>query len=317
MGAPAPSGERRAPRYIEECRRSFSRHVKPAWGDRDIRTITRRDVIELLDDIRDGKGGKGGPVQANRTLALIRALFNFAVRRGIIEASPASLVERPGAETKRERALSADELKALWPAMVTLHYPSGPYLRLLLATGQRRSEVAGMRWADLDLAEKVWTLPSSATKASREHVVPLSPLAVSILEGMPRIAGPYVFAGTGRRSKKRDPNGNILAGQSCPISGFTKIKAAVDARVAKSGKTLEPWRIHDLRRTAATRMAQLGISQLIISRVLNHADRSVTGIYNRYEYLAEKRHALDTWGQFLEGLSRPADDKVRRLQRVA
>lgn len=303
----------RAPRYIEEAERTYRLHVEPKWGKRDIRSITRREAIDLLEEVAEGKGGKGGPVQANRTLGVIRPVFNFAIRRGIIESSPLSMIEPPGAETKRDRDLKAEELKTLWPAMAALEYPAGPYLRMLLATGQRRSEVAGMRWDDLDLKERTWTLSAEQTKAGRAHVVPLSPLAVAIIESVPRIRGPYVFAGTGRRSPKRDAAGNTFAGQACPISGFAKIKQQIDAKAQ-----LAPWRLHDLRRTAATHMARLGISQFVIARVLNHADRSVTGIYNRYEYLAEKRHALEVWSGFLDGLTKPrsvsslAEERARR-----
>lgn len=308
--------KRRAPRYIEGTRRNFDNHVLPRWGDRDIKNITRRDVTELLDSVMDegtkgrDKDGKwrivpGGPISANRTLAAIRALFNFALRRGIIEATPAALVERPGEETRRERTLIHDEVRAVWSAAQSMGYPFGTFFQLALITGQRRDEVAAMRWADLDLDEGVWTLPAEVTKAGRTHVVPLAPLAVSTLRALPRKAH------TGSDATKPSPfvlttDGNVR------ISGFSKAKPRLDRMIAKarSGDGLARWTIHDLRRTAATEMGRLGVSRFIIGKVLNHSDRTVTGIYDRYAYLQEKRQSLETWAQYLDSLTRPPDANV-------
>jgi integrase len=317
-------GKRRAPLYVAGVRRNFDNHVMPRWRERDISSITRRDVIELLDAIVDGgtkvkqedgttKHVKGGPIAANRVLAAVRTLFNWALRRGIIEATPAALVERPGEETRRERTLTADELRAVWPAAEALSYPIGLFFRMLLLTGQRREEVASMAWADIDLEEKVWTIPAEVTKAGRVHSVPLSPGAVALLKSLPRKSArnkagvlapsPHVFTTSGRT----------------PISGFGSAKKQIDAAVAKVRKAaekepVEAWTIHDLRRTAATEMARMGVSRFTIGRVLNHSDRSVTGIYDRHSYLEEKRHALEVWGRYLEGLMKPTADNVVELR---
>lgn len=302
----------RAPRYIEETRRSFRLHVLSRWADRDIGTITRRDVIELLDKVMDegssvridGKKKKvpGGPIAANRTLSAVRALFNFALRRGIIESTPVALVERPGEETQRERTLTSDEIKAVWRGADTLGYPFEPYFRLALITGQRRDEVARMRWSDLDLDQaKTWTLSAESTKAGRSHVVPLPQSAVDILKALPRKTmaigsalrpSPYVFT----------TSGNV------PVSGFSKAKPRLDASIAKARReagqdAMPSWTIHDLRRTVATELGRLGVARLIIGKVLNHADRSVTGIYDRHAYLAEKRAALEAWARHLGELT--------------
>jgi integrase len=301
------AGKKRSPRYIEETRRNFAKHVLPRWQGRDMRGISRRDVIDLLDGIVD----EGKPVAANRTLAAIRKLFNWALQRGIIEASPVALVEMPGAEQKRERTLAPDEIRAVWAASGELGYPFGQFFRMALVTGQRREEIAQMRTADADEGERIWTLSSDMTKAGRAHVVPLSPSALDVLadareaaklllgkeEGVARAT--YVFTTRGDR----------------PISGYSKAKARLDRAVAtarsKAGLTdLESWTIHDLRRTVGTGLGKLGISRFIIARVLNHADRTVTGIYDRYEYLDEKRRALDAWGQYLENLIAPAGSNV-------
>lgn len=151
-----------------------------------------------------------------------------------------------------------------------MDYPVGAFFRMVLFTGQRREEVARMAWADLDLEEKVWTIPAEMTKASRGHAVPLSSSA----------------------AKKR-------------------LDAAVSkARAASELGPIEPWTVHDLRRMAATEMARLGVSRFTIGRVLNHADRGVTGIYDQHSYLAEKRHALEMWGEHLAGLMKPAAPNV-------
>ena len=214
------AGKQRAPRYIEETRRNFDKHVLPRWRGRDLGAITRRDVIELLDAIVD----EGKPVAANRTLAAIRKLFNWALQRGLIEATPVALVEMPGAEQKRERTLAAEEIRAVWAASDGLGYPFGPFFKMALATGQRREEIAQMRWADIDEAERTWTLSSEMTKAGRSHVVPLSPLALQILgearetarllHGEPENGklATYVFTTRGDR----------------PISGYSKAKVRLE-----------------------------------------------------------------------------------------
>jgi len=309
-------GRERAASYVSATRRMFDEHMLPRWRTRDIRSITRRDVVALLDGIVDD----GKPVLANRVLAAVRAMFNWAIRRGIVDASPAALVERPAEEKARDRALSAEEITVLWPLFSGLGYPFGPFFQMALATGQRRDEVARMRWADIDASERTWNLSGDQTKARRAHAIPLSPIAWeipikakdgarSLSEGSVTKTGenakesPYVFTTTG----------------DTPISGYGKAKARVDSMVAKARTEdrldpLAPWTIHDLRRTTASGLGKLGASRFIISRVLNHADSSVTGIYDRHAYLAEKRHALESWGTYLSNLVRPPGANVVELR---
>jgi integrase len=313
----------RSASYIAETSRNFTNHVLPRFGERALSEIGRKDVIELLDQIaekgttRKTEAGKehaaGGPIAANRVLAAVRALFNWAIRRGLVEINPCTLVERPGNETPRERTLTADEMRELWPHFESLGYPFGPFFKLALITGQRRSEVAGMRWADTDLETKTWSLGSDQTKAGRAHVVPLPDMAVELLSALPRKAvvekgvakpSPYVFTTEGRT----------------PISGFSWAKERIEEKVAAARKTAElddmlDWGVHDLRRTAATEMGRLGIAEFIIAKVLNHASRGITGqVYNRYEYLPEKRHALDTWAAYLDRLVHPKAENVVALR---
>jgi len=299
----------RAPSYVAAVERMFRDHVLPRWRDRDIHSITRRDVVALLDAIADD----GFPILANRTLAAVRAMFNWAINRGILETSPAHRLDRPGEEQQRDRTLTADEIGALWPQFAAAGYPFGLFFQMTLATGQRREEVARMRWADVDLEARTWNLSSEQTKARRAHIVPLSGLALEILararEEGGKLAeargktgdelGAYVFTTTGDR----------------PIRGFGKAKARVDkatteARAKNGPAAPAPWTIHDLRRTVATGLGMLGASRLVIGRVLNHADKSVTGIYDKHDYLAEKRHALDAWATYLGNVTKPPGENV-------
>jgi integrase len=301
---------KRAPRYIEETRRNFDKHVLPHWRGQLLGSITRRDVIALLDAIAD----EGKPIAANRVRAALSKLFNWSIQRGIIDASPVAMVERPGAETERERALSDAEIRTVWQAAGKLAYPFGPFFKMALATAQRRSEVASIRWTDIDLDEQTWTLPAALTKANRAHIVPLSPVAMRILAECPR-CGAHVFT-TGRR------RGAYAEAGDAPISGFSKAKTMLDANsseIAEAGKGAPgaPWRLHDLRRTAATVMGRLRVPRFVLGRVLNHTDQSVTGIYDRHESLDEKRQALDAWGRFLENLTGTPGGTIVPLRREA
>lgn len=288
----------RAKSYIAGTQAIFDNHILPKWRSRELKTVTRREVVELLDEIADG----GKPVAANRTLAAFRKLCNWSLQRGIIETTPTLAIEMPGAETRRERVLSDDDIRLLWPALDQIAYPFGRFLQVALLTGQRRDEVGGMRWADLDLAAKVWEIPSAAMKAGRAHAVPLSAPVLEIIESLPRI-GDYCFA--------TRPDG--------PIRGYSKFKARLDRLMTPEdgdddAPKVEPWTIHDLRRTAATNMGKLGVSRFIIGRVLAHADRSVTDRYDRFGYLDEKRDALDRWARRLQAIIEPAPENVVELK---
>ena len=322
------TGKRRAKGYIDGTRGNFDNHVLPRWGRRHIKSITRRDVIEMLDAIVDegsdviGPDGKkrhlaGGPIAANRVLAAVRLLFNWALKRGIIDSTPAALVERPGEETSRERTLTADEARAVWTAASSMGAPVGDFFRVAMLTGQRRDEVATMRWEDLDLDEKLWTIPKESTKAGKAHIVPLAPFVVELLKAMPRKSAPAPRGGV-------QPSPWVFTvGGVRPISGHSKAKARIDAKIAaampENADALPGWTIHDLRRSTATGMGRLGVSRLIIGKVLNHSDRSVTGVYDRFQYLDEKRHALNVWAQYVDGLVNPraAADNVLPLEKIA
>ena len=262
----------------------LDRLVIPRWGSRPIDGITRSDVIDLLDAVAD-EGGS-----ANRAHRAIRRVFNWACERGVLDASPAAFVKAPVRETPRDRVLADSELVAVWAACEELGYPMGAFVKMLLVTAQRRSEVSTMQWADLDLDAAVWTLPAERVKSGRSHQVPLSPLALDILNGLPRFNGPYVFTTTsGERS----------------VSAFSKAKLRLNEFAG-----VADWWLHDLRRTAASGMAKLGTPVNVLSKVLNHvsagAHGGVTAIYNRYAYEDEKRQALEAWAGHLAQLTERA-----------
>ncbi len=275
-----------------ESERIFKKYVNPHWGQRHIADITRRDVIELLDDMVE----HGTPIMANRTLAAVRKLYNWCLTRDIVDATPVARVAAPGRETQRERVLSDDEIKAIWEACEALGYPFGPLVRLLLVTAQRREEVAGMRWSDIDLEAALWTLPREMTKADRVHEVPLSSLALEIIGALTH-SGDYLLT-SGRRGDK-------------PVSGFSVAKKRLDEL---SGMT--DWRLHDLRRTAGTNMARDKVATSTISRIMNHAEGGVTKIYRRYGFLDEKREALAKWSRRLEAILGRDETKVVQLRGV-
>lgn len=268
-----------AQRWIEDknrpalITRQLELHVYPAWADRKLIEIKRADVRDLIR-------GLEGEVLPNRVLATLKSVFTHAVKQDWLEHSPADHVDKPKAEAARERVLSMDELARVWRAAGLLGYPAGPWARVLMLTGQRRSEVAGMRWADLELDAGLWTLTASHTKAKRTHLVPLPGAALAIIRDLPRV-GDYVFGTTA----------------NAPMRGFAREKAQLDTWLDSKGEGLgEAWRFHDLRRSAATHMVRLGIPELVVSRVLNHAVTGVTGKhYALHSYADEKRHALDTW----------------------
>jgi integrase len=268
---------------LPEIERMFNVNVIPRWRGRRIQDITRRDVNQLLDGLVDSGIGP----MANRVFSVIRKLFNWAVARDIVSGSPCVGVTPPAPEPSRERVLTDDEIKRFWKATEETGYPFGPMFRLLLVTGQRLSEVAELPWRELDRKKRVWSLPSDRTKNGRAHDVPLSDIAIEIIEGLPKIASTrdLVFT-TGER----------------PASGFSRAKKILDARMAGDGAEILHFILHDLRRTVATRMQELGIPPHVTEAVLNHksgAIKGVAAVYARHDYAAEKRAALDAWARRL------------------
>jgi integrase len=254
--------------------------------------IARSDVVRVLDQII----ASGTPYRANRALAALKKLMNWALDRGMIEVNPIAGLKPPHRERAREVVLSDEELLSLIQASHAEGYPFGSAFEMLILTGQRRSEVAEMRWSEVDLEHGVWTIPAARSKNGHSHDVPLSAPAVSLLRSLPRfLTSDWVFTTTGRT----------------PISGFGRVKRRLTLTSDTPG-----WRIHDIRRTVASGMARLGVEPHVVEKVLNHKSGIISGvaaIYNRYAYTLEKQRALEDWATHLEQLREPAVPKSTRF----
>lgn len=279
-------------------------HGEPRLGQRPLTEITRVETNDILRKI-----AKDTPTHARRIASYLRTFGKWAENDGRIDNGelPFANLKSFGTENKRKRVLTDDEIRAIWKASAGMG-AFGRAVRLMLVTGQRRSEVGDMDWREVDAAKKLWTLPPERTKADRDHLVPLSELALSILNGAERL-GSHVFTTRAPCRRKEDQGGPSA---TAPISGWSKFKKRLDVlalaelkRLADDDATLPEWHLHDLRRTAATRMTgmgKLGVTRLHVSFVLNHSVPGVTGVYDLYEYLPEKRHALDLWGERLKAM---------------
>lgn len=276
-----------------QARRALDRFVVSAWGERDIQTITRRDVVELLDGIVDS----GRTTTANRVRAYLSKFLNWCVEREVLEIAPTSGVRAPAKEVTRDRVLTDEEVRWFWAACERVGPPWGPLGQMLLLTGQRLREVAQMTEAELR-PHHLWHLAAPRTKNARAHDVPLSAAAQTVLARVPRIAGQpgYLFTTTG----------------TTPVSGFAKgrehlARAMAEVAAEERGHPVEiaHWTFHDLRRTAATGMARLGVPVRVTEAVLNHVSGTgggIVAVYQRHDFAEEKREALETWGRKVEEL---------------
>ena len=295
---------RKKKKSAREDERVLTVYVLPHWRARSVRDITRRDVRALVEPIAER-----APIMANRVLEIVRKMFNFAIGRDWLDGNPAARIEKPGIEQSRDRVLTDAEIRALWALLsrtpatsekqapgrkraatdeqgapfCPVSRPLADVTKLRLVTAQRGGEVVRMRWADLDLAAGWWTIPATDSKNGQPHRVPLTRDALAII--------------TAQQPDDAKRIGPVFAGRA---------GALVDARVKKAGAALSTvlgfaFRSHDLRRTAATRMAAAGIPSAHISHVLNHVAGGPTStrVYDRHTYDPEKRVALDTWAREL------------------
>jgi len=262
-----------------EDQRILWRDVLPVLGTRKAKDITRRDVAKLLDGI----AARGAPIAANRTLAVVRKMFAWAVSRGEIEANPAQGVTAPAREQSRDRVLVDAEITALWRDLEAARMDpvTRQALRFMLTTGQRLGEVCAMTWEQID--GDVWTIPGAIAKNGNAHRVPLSGLALAILDQMPR-GGRVVFP------SRRGDRAMSPTALSHALRNNLELLGLADVHP------------HDLRRTAASHMTMLGHNRLVVSKVLNHVEGGVTAVYDRHTYDAEKRAALNGWAAKLEAL---------------
>jgi integrase len=272
-------------RYAKPRKRSWrkdrlalDRDLLPALKNRKATDIRRRDIIKVLDGIIE----RGAPIQANRTLEIIRKIFNWGISREIVNVNPCQMIERPAQENPRERVLTDDEICAVWKALDRESELMRAMFHMRFLTAQRGGEISHMRWKDI--AGNWWTIPGEFTKNGLAHRVPLSPSAMILLK---ELKGDDMGVPTGwvfPRSRGAGP--------------ITAIWKAAGRLRTRSGVEFVP---HDLRRTAASRMTgDLGISRLTVSKILNHVESGITAVYDRHSYNPEKRQALDAWSRRLD-----------------
>lgn len=259
--------------------RLFRKDVLPVWGRRKASSITKRDVITLLDRIVD----RGSGVMANRTLSTLRRVWNFGLDRDLVDATPFTRIRPPTKETARDRVLSHDEIARFWNGLDQAKMSPGIRLalKLILVTAQRRAEVASAPWSEFDLeGECVWTIPAERAKNGMANRVPLAPLALDLLSQIKNVSPESSWLIPSPRGER-------------PVA-----PGAISHALRKNRSVLGVAEItpHDLRRTVVSMMTGMGISRLVTEKIMNHKDRSVGGIYDRYSYGPEKRHALETWG---------------------
>jgi integrase len=264
-------------------------HLTKHWANFNrvsVHEIERRVVAIRLGEIAEERG----PYAANRARATLSAFFGWMIREGIADANPVVGTNKQTDEKSRDRVLSDAELMAIWKACRDDDH--GRIVRLLMLTGQRRDEIAALARAEIDLPGRKCTIAGERTKNGRVHEVPLSNPALAIL--------------TQATEREGREDHDLIFGETGRFSGWSKAKIALDERIAeKTKKKVAPWRLHDIRRTVATRMAELGVGPHIIEAILNHVSghrAGVAGVYNRALYSAEKRQALDLWAAHVDAL---------------
>jgi integrase len=260
-------------RSAGEISRLLRREVGKPWAGRSIHEIGKRDVVEVISAIEQ----RGAPAAANKTLKSLKTFLGWCVGRAVLDQSPAEGVPLPVKEVARDRVLNDQELAQIILAAREIGGPYGGIVELLALTGQRREEVARMKWDELDLARRIWTIPKLRTKNAKEHVVHLSEQSMAVFKRVDK-KEPFVFSIVGTK----------------PFQEFSKGKGRLDQL---SGVT--EWRVHDLRRTCVSGMARLGIAPHVADKILNHQAGTISGVaavYQRHEFLSERRRAIDVWG---------------------
>jgi integrase len=262
--------------------RGLLKQWRVALGERPVADIRKSDILGFLNEYLARRTDGSGRLAANHLLRSIGHVFRWARQHDLVDSNPTEDVAKPQPKQKsRDRYLEAEEIKAFWSACAEVGWPVGPIFELLLLTGQRESEVGEMTWSELDLGNRVWNIPGARTKNGKAHTVHLSDLAVEIIGKLPRINGSkFVFTTTG----------------TGPFTNYDYGKKRLQRLMG--GAT--DWRPHDLRRTATTVMAEIGIAPHVADRVLNHQSGTISGVaavYNRFAYLEERKAALAALGQ--------------------
>ncbi|MFS8123783.1 site-specific integrase [Rhizobium sp. BR 250] len=299
--------------YLISRNRKGAKKPPEAWLGRDVRDITKSDVVRLLDGLVE----RGSPVTANRVFVTLSTFFNWMVGRDVVKANPMTGLKKFTVESSRDRVLTDDELRIFWQATKQHGYPFGPMWRLLLLTAQRRQEVSGLTWRELNLKlnDQHWLLPKERSKNGRENFVPLGGKALREIQSIERVRGcDFLFTTTATTA----------------VSGFSRSKARLDATMLEIMKKeavergddpkkvkLQQWGLHDLRRTAASGMARLGTPIHITEAILNHSGGTISGVaavYIRHDFREEKRAALTAWEAFVMSLVGEVESNVVPLR---
>ncbi|MXO74852.1 integrase arm-type DNA-binding domain-containing protein [Altererythrobacter aerius] len=276
------------------------RYALPALRSKALPEITRVDVAAIMRPV------KARPALASKLFAVLRYLFRHAVSEGDLARSPMDGMKSPSAPAARDRVLEDWELALIWNGSAAVADPFGSMVRLLMLTGQRREEVAGLPWSELRQTDAMWKLPADRAKNGQPVDTPLSTAAVLLLTALAK-GGNWP-----RRGWVISTTGKV------PFSGYSKAKKRLDAEIAKlnTGEVLERWTLHDLRRTLATGMQRLGVRFEVTEAILNHVSGSrsgVAGVYQRHDWGPEKARALQSWSDHIEGLL-TASDKSNVVQ---
>jgi integrase len=278
-------------RSARKISRMLRREMGATWGSRSIHEITKRDIIDVISAIEQ----RGAPIAANKVLKAIKTFFRWCAGRALLAQSPADGIPLPAKEIARDRVLSDDELTSVIKAARKIGGAYGRIVEFLALTGQRREEVAQATWDEFDLAQRLWSIPNRRTKNGKAHIVHLSDEALVLLQRAARI-GQFPF------SESRDK----------PFNAFSRTKRVLDKL---SG--VKDWRIHDLRRTCVSGMARLGVAPHVADKILNHRSGTISGVaavYQRHDFMAERKEALERWGMHVHSeLQGPA----RVVQMVA
>jgi integrase len=273
--------QRRSGREVMQI---LQRNFVDRVGSRSVHSISKRDIIDLVNTVVD----RGSPVAANKSLKVVKSFFNWCVGRAIVERSPCEGIRVPTVERARDRVLTDRELAEIIQAARQLGGPYGAIVEVLALTGQRRDEVARTSWDEVDLEHRVWTLPRARTKNDKPHIVQLSDQAVAVIGAQPR-SGRFVFSRNG----------------VTPVGDFSSQKRRLDNLCGVS-----QWRLHDLRRTMVSGMASLGVAPHVADKILNHVAGTISGVaavYQRHEFLKERRDAVERWGEHVVALLRESE----------
>ena len=277
--------------------REIRKEFVPLWAARPIHEITQQDVAAVINAAK----ARGSPWQAHTLFERAKSLWGWAIQTGAygLTSSPTDRLRAKaliGTKKPRQRVLSDDELRALWQATGEEAYPWQPLYRLLVLTGQRLSDVSDASWPEFDLKQRLWTIPPERFKSDVPQVVPLTNEMLAILAELPRFnSGQFMFSASWGKTS---------------VKNFSKPKLRLDARMPANTK---PWVVHDIRRTVRSHLSALPVEQHVRELVIGHAMRGLHRVYDRYEYIDEKRQALELWQLRLRAIVSPPPDNVTRL----